>query len=321
MSGMLWVGISSLTLWSIYFAGITRAMEGTDYATLRSHELSCTIGNNVEKNDHRRGYNGVFELTSIHQKESLFVPQYAGLNLEHVFDGSNRGNDRDIFFEPRVAPMEFEQIDSTSVVLRQPALPHWKVESETTFRLVDPYYLDVTFACVPRADHFEGGAFGLFWASYINAPLDKSIYFLRPGQDGETIWQQFCTQYHTHNSTVRSHAESFVWEFAADAPDSLFSNDSEIRYAEPFFYGRFRNMVFIVIFERSEGIRFAHSPSGGGSTPDGGDTNPAWDFQWVIPDYEVGKTYQLKYRVVYKRWTNRADVLAEVARFRGKRDR
>lgn len=294
-------------------------MANKDYAALQSGELSCTIGNNAAKEDHRAGYNGVFELTSIHQKENLFVPLYAGLNLEHVFDGSARGNDRDIFFEPRVAPMEFDQIDSNTVVLRQAALPVWKMESETTFRLVDPYYLDVTFSCTPHEDHFEGGAFGLFWASYINAPLDKSIYFLRPGRDGETLWQQFSTQYHNHNSTVRSFEDNFTWKFAADAPPSLFQNDSEIRYAEPFFYGRFRNMVFIVIFEESEGIRFTHSPSGGGSTPAGDDTNPAWDFQYVIPGYEIGKTYQFNYRVVYKQWITRADVLAEVARYRGKK--
>ena len=316
MKHTIWIGLSSLLLCShLSLPGTPKTMAETDYATLQSGELTCTIGNNAAKGDHRAGYNGVFELTSIHQSENLFVPLYAGLNLEHVFDGSNRGHDRDIFFEPRVAPMEFEQLDSTTVVLRQAALPTWKVESETTFRLVEPYYLDVKFKCIPHEDLFEGGAFGLFWASYINAPLDKSIYFLRPGRDGEKIWQQFCTQYHNHNSTVRSREDNFVWTFAADAPDSLFANDSEIRYAEPFFYGRFRNMVFIVIFEKTEGIRIAHSPSGGGSTPAGDDTNPAWDFQWVIPDYEVGKTYQLTYRVVYKQWVDRADVLAEVARF------
>ena len=294
-------------------------MEGTDFATLRSEELRCTIGNNTEKGNHRAGYNGVFELTSIHQAESLFVPQYAGLNLEHVFDASSRGNDRETFFEPRVAPMEFEQINPTTVVLRQPTLPHWKVESTTTFRLTNPYYLDVTFKCIPWSDHFKGGAFGLFWASYINAPLDKSVYFLRAGQNGGRVWQQFCTQYHNHDSTVKSVEDAFDWKFDSEARDSLFSNISKIRYAEPFFYGRFRNMVFIVIFDRNEGIRFAHSPSGGGSTPEGDDTNPAWDFQWVIPKYVVGNTCQFDYRVVYKKWIDRADVQAEVARFRGEK--
>jgi len=308
--------VSVLLFW--FFSGLPAVegnMDEADFGILRCQELVCTVGNNVGRGTHRAGYNGVFELTSIHQPENLFVPQFAGLNLEHVFDASPRGNDRDVFFEPRVAPMKFEQIDSTRAILHQSTLPHWKVESTTTFQLVDPYYLDIDFECIPRSDHFEGGAFGIFWASYINAPLDKSLYFFRAGEEGARIWQQFCTQYHNHDSTVKSSHDTFNWNFSSETRDSLFSSISKIRYAEPFFYGRFRNMVLILIFENSEGIRFSHSPSGGGFTENGTDTNPAWDFQWINPNYVVGKTYQFRYRVVYKKWVDRADVLAEVARF------
>lgn len=300
----------------LYLYAPAQRQEEPGFAQLRSEELVCTIGNNSGTGMHRSGYNGVFELTSVHQKENLFVPQIAGLNLEHVFDGSSRGVDRDIFFEPRRAPMEFKKVDERTVVLHQPPLPVWKVESTTTFRLVDPYYIDVSFECVPHADHFEGGAFGLFWASYINAPLDKSIYFLRADENGNHLWQQFSTQFHNHDSTVKHAGDPFAWEFVSDAPNSLFSNISEVRYAEPFFYGRFRNMVFIVIFDEAEGIRFSHSPSGGGMTPGGDDTNPAWDFQWVVPEYRIGTRYQFKYRAVYKTWEGRADVLIEAAKFR-----
>ena len=317
MKNLIWLIVLIVFVGSVfYLLALEPSQEESGFAQLRSKELTCTIGNNSETGTHRGGYNGVFELTSIHQPESLFVPQYAGLNLEHVFDGSSRGVDRDVFFEPRRASMEFRRMDEQTVALHQPSLPVWKVASTTTFRLVDPYYIDVTFQCVPQADHFEGGALGFFWASYINGPLDKSIYFLRAGDEGNRFWQQFSTQFHNHDSTVRYAEDPFQWEFADDAPNSLFSNISQIRYAEPFFYGRFRNMVFVVIFEKADGIRFSHSPSGGGQTSAGDDTNPAWDFQWVIPDPKIGKPHQFNYRVVYKEWEDRADVLAEVAKFR-----
>jgi hypothetical protein len=48
----------------------------------------------------------------------------------------------------------------------------------------------------------------------------------------------------------------------------------------------------------------------------GDDTNPAWDFQLVIPSPEIGTEYGLHMRVVYKPWAGRADVLNEVRRYK-----
>jgi hypothetical protein len=71
--------------------------------------------------------------------------------------------------------------------------------------------------------------------------------------------------------------------------------------------------VLIYIFRPGPTVRFAHSPSGGGATPDGQDTCPAWDFQLLIPRCAADTEYGLDMRLVYKPWKGRADVLAEVA--------
>ena len=49
--------------------------------------------------------------------------------------------------------------------------------------------------------------------------------------------------------------------------------------------------------------------------PGGDAANPAWDFQLVVPDYQVGAEYGLRLRLVRKPWAGRADVLAEVREF------
>jgi hypothetical protein len=96
-----------------------------------------------------------------------------------------------------------------------------------------------------------------------------------------------------------------------DAPP-LFRNFSPLRYSESFYYGRFEDMVLIYIFRPNPWLRFAHSPSGGGRIASGDDTNPAWDFQLVIPDPQQGREYKLEMRAVYKPWAGRSDVLREV---------
>jgi len=299
-------------------AFLAKAGYGEDYAHFRSQELQCLIGNNAPVSEHRAGYNGIFHLTSIHQSKTIFVPAYAGFNLEHVFDGSAKSkDDRNIFFEPRHAPMNFRKIGERTAELHQPPTPFWGMESTTTFELIDPCYIDVTFRCTPRKENYEGGAFGLFWASYINGPLNKSMYFLR--RNGSPfVWQQFCTQYHDHDSTIRHENDSFRWTFSPDVPTRLFTEISPVEFAEPFYYGRFKNMALIVMFENAKGLRLSHSPSGGGSTPAGDDTNPAWDFQFIVPDYEIGKEYTLRYRIAYKPWAGRDDVLNEYNRFRNR---
>ncbi len=273
-------------------------------------DLTAVIGDNGEHDEHRAGYNGVFSLTSRHEDASLFVPAYSGLNLEHVFDGA--AFDRDLIFEPRIAPMTFERVDAATARLHQPPTPHFRLESTTTFALREPHYIDMTFECVAREDAYAHDYIGLFWASYINAPLDKSIYFLSRDR-----WAQFCTQRHNDESTVLPNDDGEQMpQFTGDHPDMLYSNVSPFRFDEPFYYGRFGDMAYILMFDRPDGVRFPHSPSGGGDSEASRTTNPAWDFQYIVPDFAVGETYGFRARVAYKPFAGRDDVMAEVASWR-----
>ena len=60
---------------------------------------------------HRAGYSGVGSLTHAKRKVNLFVPDVAGLNFEHIHDGTTQ--DRKVLFEPRNAPMELRASTST----------------------------------------------------------------------------------------------------------------------------------------------------------------------------------------------------------------
>ena len=297
-------------------SGSVSMSDTPDYSEFAVSQLRCTIGNNAAMGEHHRGgYNGIFTMSAPGQDETPYVPFYAGFNLEHYFDSRPRHSDGNILFEPRKAPMEFRRLDDSTAELYQPATPHFGVESWTRFALKEPYYIDVQYRCVPHKDDLTGGFFGVFWASYMNAPINKSIYFLGAGSSLDAPrWLQFCTQHHDHYSTVLCESDPNATPFQEGDP-VLWNQVSPLRYSVPFYYGRFRNRVLIYVFEPGPLIRFAHSPSGGGPTADETDTNPAWDFQFIVPNPTVGEEYGYRARVVYKPWVDRADVIAEVRRF------
>ena len=302
-------------LWSLLVNGVLCAQTGqagVDYDTFRVSKLVCVIGNNAEAGGHRRGLNGIFRMVAPGTEESVYVPAYAGVNLEHYFDGEPGRDAPRVLFEPRHAPMKFRRLSKTKAELSQEPTPVFAVESRTVFELKEPYYVDIDYRAVPRKGGFTGGFLGIFWASYINGPLDKSMYFLRDDSSLHAPqWVQFATQVHGRDSTVRPAGDQRELAMGDD-PKRLSRNLSPLRYGEPFFYGRFQDMVLIYIFRPSPYLRFAHSPSGGSRSATGDDTNPAWDFQLVIPEPEPSKEYGLAMRVVYKPWAGRADVLREV---------
>jgi hypothetical protein len=275
------------------------------------------IADNGAKGEHRAGYNGVIRVQEPSETLFPFVPAYAGLNLEHYFDARPRHEDREVFFEPRHVPMQMRQLDDRIIELYQAETPYYGVESWTQFEGYEnePHVIDMTYRCIPKRRAFKGGFMGVFWASYINAPEDKSIYFLEEESSLDNPeWVAFSTESHGTKSTVLPAGDATSFKYPKDG-GTLFNSISSMRFAEPFFYGRVGDDVLIYIFEPNPYIRFAHSPSGGGRTPDGTDTNPAWDFQLVIPDYKVGQEYGLKVRLVYKPWRGRDDVLGEVRRY------
>ena len=281
--------------------------------TFTAGDITAIIGDNAAAGAHRAGYNGVWSLTHKQQPANLFVPAVAGLNFEHIFDGARFDKDksRRIFFEPRNAPMTFRRMSATEAELHQPPTPTFHLESWTRFTLSAPHYIDMHFRCRPTQHAFATGYIGLFWASYINAPEDKSMYFR-----GNNQWQQLCTQRHNDESTVRHANDKFELRFSQGFPECLMRNFSPMRFDEPFFYGNFRNMTVIVMFNRTEGIRLTHSPSGGGFNKELQSSNPAWDFQYILPKYEVKKEYGFRARLAYRPRCNRAEVLREVATWR-----
>jgi len=279
-------------------------------AKFKVGELTAIIGDNTTSGNHCAGYNGIWHLTHESNPKNLFVPAYAGWNLEHIFDGHTNGSP-ETFYEPRYSPMTFRRLSDIEAELYQPPTPTFFLENWTRFKFVEPHYIDINFRFCAHQYVFKGDYIGLFWASYINAPLDKSIYF----QDNNSHWAQLCTQQHNGESTVRHVEDDKQLTFGPDYGDALFRHLSPMRYKLPFFYGLFDKHIWIVMFDRTEGLRITHSPSGGGKNNQYQTTNPAWDFQFIISDYQVQTEYSFNARIVYRPICSREIILNEYLRW------
>lgn len=280
--------------------------------TFQVGDLTAVIGDNAadEGTGHRAGYNGIWSLRHRQSGRSFFVPGIAGLNFEHIVSGEGEA-DREIFFEPRRAEMHFRRLSETTAELHQPPTPTFFLESWTRFELLPPHTIEMSFRFRATQHVFPHDYIALFWASYLNGPEDKSLYF-RGGLEGQSArrntWQQLCSPAHNRDSTVRHRDDGFVMKFADEAPNALYKNFSPQRFDEPYYYGHFDDFTVIFLFDRSDGIRFTHSPSGGGGNEDRETTNPAWDFQFLVPQYEVAKEYEFRMRAIFRPRCDRSEV-------------
>ena len=252
---------------------------------------------------HRAGYSGVASLTHEKNKTNLFVPAVAGLNFEHIHDGTT--HPRPVLFEPRNFPMELRVIDAHTVELYQKPTPNWFLESCQRYELLEDGAIQLTVECIPRKRVFKNGYIGLFWASYIDQPKSTDIHFLgRAETDGAVPprWMRASSSAHGIDALHLAANDIRTFPHDADFPLTLVFNRSKHRFIEPWYFGVSHDMVFAQIFRKSDQARFSQSPSGGGTG------NPAWDFQFFIQDYQVDQVYRFVMRAAYVPMSTPAEV-------------
>jgi len=282
------------------------------YVVLRRGDLEAVIVDNRAVDDpvlpgHRAGYHGVASLRHRSRKENLFVPPYAGLNFEHIHDGTVQ--DRAVLFEPRMAPMELRQIDGFTAELYQPPTPFWKLETVLRYELLENSAIQMTVECIPHEDRFRNGYIGLFWASYIHQPESTQVHFRGFPEENPELpgWIHAFSPKHGVAATHLAADDGRAFPYEKDFPLSLVFNFSGYRFTQPWYFGVSHGMAVLFVFRPMDQVRFSQSPTGGGQG------NPAWDFQYFISPYKVGKRYQMIMRLVYIPYHS-AEQVEEVAR-------
>ena len=267
---------------------VSYSVSQQDYVILKNDAAEAIIVNNAavdipELPGHRAGYNGLASYQLHGKKQNLFVPTYAGLNFEHIHDGTlTVDQDR---FEPRHYPMELRIINESTVEVYQAPTKNWKLESCGRYELLEDGAIEYTFECIPREDCFKNKYMGFFWASYIQSPEDRKIYFQGHESSQETRWIEAFSEKHGFQSTHPPEWARKDWKVDPNFSLTLVNHLSDYVYDEPWYYGISHEQAFLQVFRKKNHIWFAQSPTGGGNT------NPAWDFQWFVADYKVGQAY------------------------------
>ena len=209
--------------------------------------------------------------------------------------------------------MQIKQVGEYTVELYQPPTPHWQLESWLRYQLLEDGTIEMTLECIPRARTFKNEYIGLFFASYIDKPESLDIHFLgRPADqsDAEPRWIRGVTPEH---GTLPTHlAVDDNRNFAHDPnfPLTLVFNRSNYRYTEPWYYGVSHGMALVLMFRPEDNVRLSQSPSGGGTG------NPAWDFQWLVPQYKVGQKYRFVMRAMYLPFESPQQIIKATVRHR-----
>jgi len=288
-------------------------------ARLETPTLRLVIADNeAYPPEHEAGYNGVAELRLGGWSEpDLFVPAYGGLNLEHVFSGDVDSFGWDIF-EPRRAPLTLCQSSNRRVESCQQRTEHWPLRSRLVYE-VQGDAVELTYHGTPLEDVWrKHGYIGVFFASYIQAPEDMAIQFIgrsRPGGGDLTPrWIKHLPESHGVAANHRPAGSTWDPTFDDGFRLTLASAFSDYEYLHPFYFGRSGDNVLVLMFENPDDggeVRFAQSPSGGGPG------NPAWDFVYFRRDYAVGREFRFRVRAVYRRFTDREDIVRLYERWSG----
>jgi hypothetical protein len=259
--------------------------------TVQTRDLTVTFSDNEAGPDRRAGMNGV---TIRHRlaAEPLFAPELAGLNFEHIFDGQQ--NDRELHFEPRRAPCALEASpDGRGVILTWPPTPQWGLAAEIALRAVEPDMVDAEYAFTPTRRTSKGDLLGVFFADYMNQPAELGYkFFGREADESDERVILYASPEHGVLSTHRWANEPAYPAMGEIEAHWMYASPSRYAFARPYFWGEVRGLTAAWMFDPAEGLLIAHSPSGGGAG------NPAWDYIFLMPRYEVGRAYRWRSRLI-----------------------
>lgn len=259
---------------------------------------------------------------------NLFKDGQGGLNFEHIFNGTANDEKLSWFTPRRDKHLVVEQSETTALVHHPASESAWSIESEMHYSLTDESAVDMHFRVKLQKNRFALGYVAFMWASYMQGTLGRTIHF--PGKQGNyTGWLTFgeTTGDSFETGTISAIGVSPL-PFEPNAATLNVIEHQSKQFSQPFYYGLMDGdgnsattddvMAYIMMFDQTEPIRFAlwnfiRDKSG---NPD--PRQPAWDWQFVIRNPELGKWYEYHARMAYVPFESREAIVQYYENWRDK---
>jgi len=254
---------------------------------LQSSDLSGTMLDNVA-NAERSGAGFHPLMHRRYPDQNIYRDDGVGLNFEHIINGA--ADDRAICrFTPRTDRCALvRHSDLCASICHRAADSSWDIESEMVYTLSDGPYVDLAFSATLRRARFPLGYVDFMWASYMNRTRDRRIHFY--GVDGtQEDWMSFGddTPHGFETGTVACRGvDPLPYEPGADTLNLV--EHPEKTFLLPFYYGLVDGdgdlattddtMVYIMMFDRTEEIRFAMWNFIQDARGEADRHSPAWDW-------------------------------------------
>ena len=214
-------------------------------------------------------------------------------------------------FTPRRDPCELKKLGDGRIQIRWPSEgSKWGMEARMLYDLSNVGCIDLDFECSPTKDFYSQGSVAMMWASYMNRTIDRRIHFW--GKEGaRTGWVTFGEgKGKTFEVGTVSHLNTKDLPYEKGAQTLNLIENPGKKFITPFYYGIVDGdhdlnttddrLLYLVLFDQTEPIRFAIWNFINNEAGDPDPHSPAWDWQYVIRDPEVGKRYSYRARVVVK---------------------
>lgn len=311
--------ICSLSV-ALLVAQLVASASGQTALEVESPGFEGVLHDNLS-NKQRQGSGFTPLILKSYSASNLFRDDAVGLNFEHIFNGAEKQKVISMF-TPRSDPCHVKQLGESRYQIQWPAeASQWGIEARMNYDLSKTGQIDLDFECTPTRDLFPQGFVAMMWASYLNRTLDRTIHFW--GEQGDrTGWVRFGVgKSEDFEVGTVSHAGVSDLPYEPGAQTLNLIEHPEKKFITPFYYGLIDGdhdltttddrLLFLLLFDQTDSIRFAmwNFIQDDAGVPD--KHSPAWDWQYVIRDPQVGRRYGYRARVVVKPFKGKTQIWKE----------